>query len=134
MLVPRGIQGRLVEWLESEGYETLHRSEGYSNHLHADPELGRLDFVYVSGGTERQLFESCAERLELGGATYPVPRAEHLVAMKLWALHNDPSRTQDELADIAFLMRLDGVSLEEIRGHFERVGLEEKYRELEKLL
>ncbi len=97
-------------------------------------DLGRLDFVYVSGKTAQALFRDCSKRLRLGSAELPVPRAEHLVAMKLWALHNDPSRTQDELADIAFLMRLDGVSLEEIRGHFERAGLQEKYRELEELL
>ena len=36
---------KLVAFLESLGYETLYRSAGYSNHVHALPDLGRLDFV-----------------------------------------------------------------------------------------
>jgi hypothetical protein len=40
-------QDHLVAFLESQGYETLHRSAGYSNHLHENPERGRVDFVYL---------------------------------------------------------------------------------------
>lgn len=41
----------LVEFLQGKGYETLHLSEGYSNHLHPDPPWGRIDVVYVDGPT-----------------------------------------------------------------------------------
>ncbi len=132
-VVPLTVQDRLVAWLESQGYETLHRSDGYSNHLHSDSARGRLDFVYVTGATERELFEGCALRLDLGEQTLPVPRAEHIVAMKVQAMKNDPSRTHQELADIGHLMRLDRVDRGEIRGYFARAGLEERFRELEDL-
>lgn len=39
LLVPAETQGTLID-LEGLGYETLHRSTGYSNHLHADESLG----------------------------------------------------------------------------------------------
>jgi hypothetical protein len=63
----------------------------------------------------------------------PVPRPEHLAAMKIHAMKNDPSRTFQELADIQYLLRLPGVDELEIRGYFEKSGLLEKFDELKKL-
>jgi len=126
-------QPGLVAFLESLGYETLHRSEGYSNHLHANPDLGRVDFVYVSGDTGRLLFSGGGTVLHLGGRTVPVPRAEHLVAMKVHAMKSDPSRTLQEMADIQYLMRQPGVDDAEIRAYFERAGLEDRYRDIKRL-
>jgi hypothetical protein len=71
--------------------------------------------------------------LRLGEHRVPVPRAEHLAAMKVHAMKNDPSRTLQEMADIQFLLRLPGVDIEEIRGYFERSGLLERYHEIERL-
>ena len=42
-------QSESVAFLEGLGYETLHRSRGYSNHLHPEPEKGRVDFVREVG-------------------------------------------------------------------------------------
>jgi hypothetical protein len=127
-------QARLVPFLESLGYETLHLSTGYSTHLHADAALGRLDFVYVSGETSRRLFESARTMPVIKGISLAVPRAEHLAAMKIQAMKNDPERTFQELADILFLLRLPEIDQQEIRGYFEKQGLLEKYDEIRKLL
>lgn len=43
-VVPVGAQDGLIRHLENHGYETLHRSPAYSNHLHRDAALGRVDF------------------------------------------------------------------------------------------
>ena len=126
-------QEKLTAYLSACGYETLHRSAGYSNHLHSDPGLGRLDFVYVDGPTAEILFGSARERLGPGGLRVPVPRAEHLIALKVHGIRNDPSRTFRDLADIQYLMGLPGADLEEIRGYFERDGLLDRYHELRKL-
>jgi hypothetical protein len=126
-------QPKLVPFLESLGYETLHRSPGYSNHLHPHSDLGRVDFVYVSGETSRLLLGGGGAVLRLGGLTVPVPRPEHLAAMKIHAMKNDPSRTLQEMADIQFLLGLPDVDEEAIRGYFERSGLLERYREIKQL-
>lgn len=125
-------QARLVAFLESLGYDTLHVSEGYSNHLHGDPCLGRVDVIYVDGDTARRLFDGCRTLLRLGERAIPVPRAEHLAAMKVHAMKNDPSRTLQELADIRFLLTLPGVDAAEVRGYFERAGLAERFDELKR--
>jgi hypothetical protein len=45
-------QAKLVPFMESLGYETLHVSAGFSNHLHPDLRMGRVEYVLVSGPTQ----------------------------------------------------------------------------------
>ncbi|MEO8349380.1 MAG: hypothetical protein ABI610_10740 [Acidobacteriota bacterium] len=125
-------RSRLIQFLEANGYETLYASEGYSNHLHEDSAFGRVDVVYVSGETGRLLFEGASPRSLTPGRDVPVPRPEHLAAMKIHAIKNDPGRRHQELADIRFLMGLPGVDRSEIRGYFGSSGLEELYDEIER--
>ncbi len=120
-------QGPLVAFLEEQGYETLHRSAGYSNHLHRDVAFGRLDLIYVDAATAGALFGGCTPRLELGSRTALVPRAEHLAAMKVQAMKNDPSRELQDLADVQALLRLPGIDAAEVRGYFERAQLLDRY-------
>ncbi len=127
-------QPRLVPFLGALGYETLHVSTGYSNHLHPDPALGRLDFVYVSGETSRRIFGSTRLMPVMQGISLAVPRPEHLAAMKIQAMKNDPERTFQEMADILFLLRLPGTDADEVRGYFEKQGLIERYNEIAKIL
>lgn len=124
-----GIQDRLVEHLEAAGYRTMYRSAGYSNHVHTDAALGRLDFVYVGAETSRRLFAECREGV-FGGRTVRVPRPEHLAAMKVQAMKNDPDRRLQDLADVRFLLSVPGVDGQEVRGYFERAGLLRDYDEL----
>lgn len=133
-VVEAKVQERLVQHLESLGYETLSVTPGYSNHLHDDSALGRLDFVYVRGETADLLFSGCRELPIVGEAKAPVPRPEHLAAMKVQAMKNDPERTFQELADVRFLLRLPGVDRDEVRRQFARHGLEDRFRELERTL
>jgi hypothetical protein len=60
----------------------------------------------------------------------PVARPEHLIAMKVQAMKNDPSRRFQDLEDIRFLVALPGVDLDSVRERFARAGLEERFREL----
>lgn len=126
------IRAHLVSFLESLGYETLYSSPGYSNHLHPKTEMGRVDLIYVDGETARRLFESPGASLHLGGYDLKVPRAEHLAAMKVHAMKNDPGRALQEMADIQFLLQLDGVDETEIREYFEKAGLGGKFDEIKR--
>ena len=127
-------QSKLAPFLEALGYKTLHTSSGYSNHTHEDAAMGRLDFVYVSGDTSRRLLGSTEKMLVLGDISLPVPRAEHLAAMKIQAMKNYPERTFQEMADVLFLLRLPGIDEEEVKGYFEKQGLVDKYHEIKKIL
>jgi len=133
LLVGSDAQDRLIAFLEKRGFETLHRSDGYSNHLHADPALGRLDVIYVDEDTRGKIFAE-ARLASLAGMSVMVPTPEHLAAMKIHAMKNDPSRAFQEMADIQFLMRLPGVDRDQIRWYFEKSGQLERFHELERSL
>lgn len=125
-------QEKLVRFMESMGYETWHRSEGYSNHLHSSPELGRVDFVYVRAESSRKLFGQVREMIVFEDVSVAVPRAEHLIAMKVQAMKNDPARVFQEMADIQYLLGLEGIDEDEVRAYFERAGLLERFDEIRK--
>ena len=117
----------LIEFLEGEGFETLHRSDGFSNHVRNQAGGERLDFVYVDSETSRKLFPACGARLELGARKALVPRAEHLIAMKVQAMKNDPSRAFQDMADIQELLRIPATDRQEVRGYFQRAGMTEEF-------
>lgn len=132
LVVESRAQEDLIAFIESLGFATLHRSAGYSNHLHPDPAWGRLDCVYVGGATSEQLFAACRMAKTPGGLELPLPKPEHLAALKVVAMKNDPGRTFQEMADIGFLLQLPQVDRQEVRAYFQRHGLEDRFDELDK--
>jgi hypothetical protein len=131
-LVRGSYQNRIIAFLESLGYETIYRSAGYSNHVHPLANLGRLDFIYVEGETADIILSDAKPLLVLDDISVPVVKAEHLIALKVFAMKNDPERSFREMADLQYLIKLPGLDLEEIRGYFEKYGQTEKYDELTK--
>lgn len=123
-------QEKITRFLETLGYETLYRSKGFSNHLHPVAGLGRIDFVYVEGETADAMFSGARPLLILDDLSIPVVRPEHLVAMKLFAMKNDPRRSFREMADIQELMSLPEIDMDEVRSHFQKYGQMEKFDEL----
>jgi hypothetical protein len=131
-LVRGAHQSRIIAYLESLGYETIYRSAGYSNHVHPLAKLGRINFIYVEGETADIILSEARPLFLIDDISVPVVRAEHLIALKVFAMKNDPERTFREMADLQYLLRLPGLDLEEIRGYFEKYGQMEKYDELTK--
>ena len=134
LVVERDQQDRIIDFMESNGFDTLHHSDGYSNHSYADDKLRRVDFVYVRGETADRLFDSTINFASPDGLNIPVPRPEHLIAMKVLAMKNDPERTFQELADIRALMSRPKVDRQEIRRYFDKHGLLERFHELDRSL
>lgn len=129
-----GAQEHVVALLDSLGFETVHRSAGYSNHLHRQPARGRVDVVYVRSDTAEQLFAALQHVAGPGGLDMPVPAAEHLAAMKVLAMKNDPQREPQEIADIRFLLRRPDVNRERVREYFRRHGLLRQLEDVERNL
>ncbi len=131
-VVERTARDRVVAFAESLGFESLHVSEGYSNHLHADHDHGRVDFMYVDPVTASRLFASTSRRTIVGEASAPVPAPEHLLAMKAMAMKNAPQRVLTDAPDVQFLLRLPGVDRSAARDYFARHGLLELFDAIEK--
>jgi hypothetical protein len=129
-LTEQPAQEPLVTFLEALGYETLHRSRGYSNHLHSNPDSGRIDFVYVDEATAAKVFGAARRLPGPGGQPVTVAAPEHLAAMKVLAMRNDPSREPQDLADLRFLLALPGIDRAVVRESFVRHGLLDRFEAL----
>ncbi len=133
-VVEAAAQEALIQFLEGLGYRTLHRSSGYSNHEHPDSSWGSVDILYVRGETSEKIFADTRSQVGPQGLEISVPKPEHLAALKVQAIKNDPARTYQDLADIRFLLQLPGVDRREVREYFERHGLEDRFDDIQKSL
>jgi hypothetical protein len=129
-LVRNKHQDEIITYLESLGYETIYSSAGYSNHVNPVSKLGRIDFVYVKGQTAKDIFRGTRRLLILGDLSLPVISPEHLVALKVFAMKNDPDRVFREMADIKHILSLPGIDIEAIKRYFNKYGQLERYYEL----
>lgn len=123
-------QSKVVEFVESLGYVTLHRSKGYSNHRHTLAGLGQIDFVYIRGETAETIFSQSQKICILNGVELPVVKPIHLIALKIFAIKNDPGRRLRELADIEYLMTLPEVDAKEVETAFRKHGLLKDFEEI----
>ena len=130
LLVDDAARADLLPRLAAEGFETLFDSEGFTNLLHPDPALGRLDLIWVEGETSRKLFAGATERPGPGGTRMLAPKPEHLVAMKVRAIQGRATRALRDGPDLAFLLALPGISENEAREPFIRAGLVELWERL----
>jgi len=122
-------QDKIVAYLESIGFETLNRSAGFSNHLHPVGTV-RIDLIYLEKETAKIIFSATLRKLILGNIELPVVSPEHLIALKLFSIQNDPERKYKELADIKEIIRLTDIENEVIRNYFKKYGLEQYYNEI----
>jgi len=132
LLLDAAAQETMVAFLVSLGYETVHRSAGYSNHLHPLEAMGRVDVLYVVEPTATSIFQR-AKVIEFSGHRLSVPCPEHLSAMKAFAVKNDPARSLQDLADVQHLLGLPGVDIQEIRAYFREYDLEDRFDEILRL-
>ena len=131
-IVRRKDQETITRFMESLGFETVYRSKGFSNHVHPISSMGRIDFIYVAKPTGDEIFANTKKLEVLKGRELPVVSPEHIVALKVFAIKNDPRRTLKELADIKALLETTGIKKEMIKKYFEKWNLLEKYYELDR--
>lgn len=125
-------QQRVITFAESIGYETLYVSNGYSNHEHPREAFGRVDLLYLYGTTADRIFAGAANRTIAGDFDGPVPRPEHLIAMKVQAIKNAPRRVSIDVPDIEYLLNLPGIDRDAVRNYFDAAGLLRIFDVLEK--
>jgi len=122
-------QDRAIRFLAELGFETTNRTDTFSNHIHP---LGhsRVDLMYVSGDTARQMFEATRKAVILDDVKLKVVSPEHLVALKLFAAKCNPDRLFKELADVKELVSRTNVDKSIVRQYFTKYELESYYGQL----
>ncbi len=123
-------RNRLIPALSAHGFQVVGDVEGFTNLLHRDPALGRLDVVWLDAATAERLFGRLREFPGPGGRPVPVPAPEHLAAMKVRSIQSRPNRVFRDGADLQHLLTLPELDHNEVRGYFERAGLGKLYQRL----
>jgi hypothetical protein len=130
--VDRSNQNRVVAFAESLGYETLQATAAFSNHAHADPNFGRVDFMYLDPTTAEKVFRATVPKIILEGIESPVASPEHLAMMKGLAMKNFPHRTLFEGEDVRTLLNVPGIDRDAVRDYYRQHGLLEFFDAIDK--
>jgi Nucleotidyl transferase AbiEii toxin, Type IV TA system len=118
-LVPDVRASSLEEILRSAGFTRLARTENFSRFRH--PTLGHVDVLFVDSPTFDQLSRQSLP-YKVGNATLRVPSLDHLIALKLHAIKNDPARELRDLSDIVDMVKRNSFSGDELRRLCMRFG------------
>ncbi len=120
-------KNRIKAFVESLGYETIYESAGFSKHVHPLSSPGRIDFVYVSGNTAETVFSEVRKMDVLADIKVQVVSPQHIAALKVFAIKNDPERLHSEMADLKALIDLGVVGEETVKSYFKKWNLLEVY-------
>jgi hypothetical protein len=120
-VVPGDQEDSAVAALESIGFSVFRRTVGFANFARASDSPGRIDLLFVRGQTAIDLFSRVGQR-SAGTQVLPVVHAEHLVAMKLFAISRNPGRRARDLEDIRGLLARGAVDGPTILRYLERYG------------
>lgn len=122
-------QNKVIPYLESLGFETIHSSDAFSNHRHP---LGGVcvDIMYLEGTTADAIFRKTERKVLFEQITIPVVSAEHLIAMKLFAAKNNEHRRLKDLSDIMEIISSVNIDKNIVKQYFNQFGLSEYYKEI----
>jgi predicted nucleotidyltransferase len=123
-------QKKAVTFLESLGFQTVHCSEAFSNHMHPIGSM-RVDIMYLEKVTADTIFKDAKRRILFEDLKIPVVSPEHLIAMKLFTAKHNGQRRLKDLADIKEIIGAVNVDKNSIKKYFQKFGLEEYYKEIE---
>ena len=129
LLVRSEVRPKLSAFLESAGYKTSSETAAFSNHVHPDLDLGRVDILYVDDDTAHQVFDARRTVRVDDTLQLTVPSADHLIAMKTQSLAANPERRSD-VEDLQTLLARTDVDRRAAERQFQANGLTELYRGL----
>lgn len=122
-VVPLRHQQKVCAYLESLGFETVHCSDAFSNHVHPVGNA-RVDCMYVQGPTEQELFAAAAKRVLYDAIEVCVVAPLHLLAMKLFSAAGDESRRSKDIADLRELIKAAQLDKATVREAAAKYGME----------
>lgn len=86
--------------------------------------------MYVDGTTADTLFDATRKFTLFDNPEIPVVSPQHLIALKLFAAHNDPQRKYKEFGDVQELLHRVTIDKSSVRNYFVKYGFEEFYEEI----
>ena len=121
--------------MKSLGYECLYKSDNVSQYLSDLKIFGEVDFIYAFRATSLAMLETAEEKMVFNGdLKIRVLKPESLIAFKLQAVKNNPSRTSVDLQDIKKLAEINKRDMDcgLIDRYAELLNMEEVWHEIKK--
>ena len=100
--------GRAKEIVQRLGYRQYVHKDLCARFVDHENEWPPLDLVFVDQETFQNVVKE-AKSVDLLGRKLLVPSAEHLIALKLHAIKNDPKREAKDLNDIFEIIKAKGL-------------------------
>jgi hypothetical protein len=107
-LVHRDDADKVEAVMRQLGYECRYRSENVAQYLSPLKIFGEIDYIFAFRPSSRKMLETAETKAIFNGdLAIRVLRPEDLIAMKMQAIKNDPSRREIDLADIRALAEIN---------------------------
>ncbi len=112
-LIDRNDLERIESVMKELGYERKFRSENVSQYVSSLKIYGEVDFLHAFRQASLEMLERAEEKEIFGGELkIKVLRPEDLIGLKLQAIKNNPSRREQDMADIKALINAQSGKLD----------------------
>lgn len=123
---------KVDEVLRDNGYTCTIKRDFFSRYESDEKGSIDIDVIYVSNETLEKVLDD-SKKITLVGREFNVPSLDHLIALKLHAIKNNPKRRElRDLPDIVMLIKANDVDAED--GRFKKLclkfGNEDIYRKI----
>jgi len=130
-LLPEEESTKGVKVLENSGYHVDESREIFVRLVNDRLRPARVDLMLVSNDTFDKISDK-GKKARIGGHDFIVPTIEHLIALKLHAMKNNPNREWKDLTDVLGLIKMNqiDVSSKEFRETCLKFGTEGLYHRI----
>lgn len=130
-LITKDDFNKIKNLLENEGYKEDEKKEIFVRLKGDLPYMIDIDFMFVDESTFDKIVDNGKE-IKIAGENFIVPSIEHLIALKLHAIKNNPERKYKDLIDIIGLIKKNRINIKEaeFRDICCKYGTEELYKEI----
>lgn len=119
------------------GYECRYRNENVAQYLSPLKIFGEIDYIFAFRPPSRKMLETAETRTVFNDVlSIRVLRPEDIIAMKMQAIKNDPTRRETDLADIRALAEMHKTEMDFmlIDQYVKLLDMEELWKEILKVI
>ena len=98
--------------LENTGYKEMAKGDLFARFASEKSSLMDLDILFVDSETFKGMAKESKET-QIRDLEFKVPSLQHLMAMKLHALKNNPNREMPDLMDLVNLIKINKIDVQE---------------------
>lgn len=135
-LITREDFNKILNLLQEHNYKLIYDEEIFARLKTETDYLFDIDFLFVENETIKKIIKQ-GKKIILVGQKFIIPCIEHLIALKLHAVKNNPSyREYKDLPDIINLIKFNNIDIKnsEFKQLCLKYGTEKIYKKILKII